>query len=131
MENPKDLRYTKDHEWVRPSGDAWRIGITHFAQRQLGDVVFVEVAFETGKQIERNEAFGSVESVKAVSETYAPISGTVGAINPKVSDEPELLNTDPYGDGWIVEIKPSNKGELDELLTADQYADFIKQEESE
>jgi glycine cleavage system H protein len=116
---PSDLRYTKDHEWIRATGDRWRIGITDFAQKQLGDIVFVDVP-TVGKTLDAEESFGTVESVKSVSELYLPVAGKIVALNEALSGEPELINTDPYGDGWIAEIEPSHKS-LDELLDAAAY----------
>ncbi|MFD4398955.1 glycine cleavage system protein GcvH [Kitasatospora sp. NPDC059811] len=122
---PKDLKYTKDHEWVRTTGkDKARVGITDFAQKQLGDVVFADIP-TMGKQLESGEAFGTVESVKAVSEIFMPLTGTVTAVNEGLNDEPELINTDPYGDGWIIELTVAKPDELKQLLTAAQYEAFI------
>ncbi|MEV8326459.1 glycine cleavage system protein GcvH [Kitasatospora sp. NPDC056731] len=122
---PKDLKYTKDHEWVRTTGkDKARVGITDYAQKQLGDVVFADIP-TMGKQLESDEAFGTVESVKAVSEIFMPLTGTVTAVNEGLGDEPELINTDPYGDGWIIELTVAQPDELKQLLTAAQYEAFI------
>ncbi|MEV7935214.1 glycine cleavage system protein GcvH [Kitasatospora sp. NPDC088264] len=122
---PKDLKYTKDHEWVRTTGkDKAQVGITDFAQKQLGDIVFVDIP-TGGKQLESDEAFGTVESVKSVSELFMPLTGTVTAVNESLSDEPDLINTDPYGDGWIVELTATRPDELKQLLTAAQYEAFI------
>ncbi len=128
-EHPSDLRYTSDHEWLRASGDRWRVGITSFAGKQLGDVVLVELP-TIGTVLERGDSFGTVESVKAVSELYAPISGKVVALNDKMTSDPELVNTDPYGDGWMIELEPSNRSELDGLMTSESYAELLKSEES-
>ncbi|MFB7666025.1 glycine cleavage system protein GcvH [Kitasatospora sp. NPDC056138] len=128
---PDDLKYSKDHEWVRSMGDGQvQIGITDHAQRQLGDVVYVEQP-KSGDRFEASEPFGSVESVKAVSEIYMPVTGTIATVNENLNDEPEQLNTDPYGDGWIVQVKLSNPKDLDGLLTAAEYEDYIKEEASE
>ncbi|WP_371493963.1 glycine cleavage system protein GcvH [Kitasatospora sp. NBC_00374] len=125
---PDDLKYSKDHEWVRSSAKGQvKIGITDHAQRQLGDVVYVEQP-KSGDRFEASEPFGSVESVKAVSEIYMPVAGTIESVNESLSDEPEQLNTDPYGEGWIVQVKLADPKELDELLTAAAYADYVKQE---
>lgn len=121
---PSELRYTKEHEWVRVDGGTATVGITDFAQRQLGDVVFVELP-EAGRKLDAQEELGTVESVKAVSEIFTPVSGSITAVNAAVTDDPELLNTDPYGDGWLVKIKMSNASEVKELLTAAQYDAFI------
>jgi len=123
-EIPDALRYTKDHEWVRAEGDRWRVGITSFATKELGDVVMVELP-KVGDAIERAAAVGTIESVKAVSELYAPISGRVTAINEALASEPELVNNEPYGGGWMIEVEPSNRAELDELLTADAYGKLL------
>jgi glycine cleavage system H protein len=119
-ELPKDLRYTNDHEWLRPTDEAWRIGITKFAANQLGDVVMVELPNE-GDLVTKGQAFGTIESVKSVSELYAPISGRVAAVNKDISDSPELVNNDAYGDGWLIAIQPTDKGEIDELMDAAAY----------
>ncbi|MFF9849353.1 glycine cleavage system protein GcvH [Streptomyces litmocidini] len=125
---PDDLKYSKDHEWVAvPGGRRVRVGVTDFAQTQLGDIVFVDVP-EAGRDVEAGESFGSLESVKAVSELYAPVSGRVTAKNPELDSEPELVNTDPYGDGWIVEIEIAGADALDGLLDAAQYRDHIAAE---
>lgn len=124
---PSDLLYTKDHEWVRVSGNIWRVGITEFAARQLGDVVMVEVP-QANARCERGQNVGTIESVKAVSEIYSPVSGTVKASNDELIASPELINEDPYGEGWIYEIEPSSASEKDGLLSATEYAAFIKEE---
>jgi len=126
-EYPTDLRYTDEHEWVRADGARWRVGITKFAATQLGDVVFVELP-KVGDTLERGQSFGSIESVKAVSEMYAPVGGKIVAVNEQVRDEPELINTDSYGAGWIIELEPSDRAELDGLKTADAYQAFVAAE---
>jgi glycine cleavage system H protein len=126
---PEDLSYTKDHEWVR-AGDRVTVGITDHAQQQLGDVVYVELP-RVGDKFESGEPFGSVESVKAVSEIYMPIGGEVVEVNGALNEGPEKVNSDPYGDGWMVIIKPTNPSELDALLSAAEYEDYIKEEASE
>ena len=117
---PENLRYLETHEWTTTDDDPLRVGISEFAQDELGDVVFVELP-EPGDAVTADEAFGVVESIKAVSDLYAPVSGEVTAVNEDVFDRPELVNESPYGDGWLVEIDPSDRDELDDLLTADEY----------
>jgi len=124
---PEDLHYSKDHEWVRVDGDQAIIGITDYAQNSLGDVVYVELP-KAGDEFAANEPFRSVESVKAVSEVFTPIAGTVVTINESLADEPESVNSDPYGGGWMVRLKMANPGEVDSLLTAAEYEDFTKAE---
>ena len=120
MKTPSELRYTEDHEWLRPEGKSGRVGITDFAQDQLGDVVFVELP-EVGRAVKQGEAFGVVESVKSVSDVFAPITGKVVAVNQALVDTPELVNQDPYGQGWIVELEIANDGEVQALLDAQAY----------
>jgi glycine cleavage system H protein len=127
---PEDLSYTKDHEWVRAAAERVTVGITDHAQKQLGDVVYVELP-RVGDKFESSEPFGSVESVKAVSEIYMPIGGEVIEVNSALNEEPERVNNDPYGDGWMVVLKPTNLSEIDALLTAAEYDDYIKEEASE
>jgi glycine cleavage system H protein len=124
---PEDLHYSKDHEWVRVDGDQAIIGITDYAQDSLGDVVYVELP-KAGEEFAANEPFGSVESVKAVSEVFTPIAGAVVQINESLADEPETVNSDPYGNGWMIRVKMANPGEVDSLLTAAEYEDFTKAE---
>ncbi len=124
---PENLHYSKDHEWVRVEGDTAVVGITDHAQEQLGDVVYVELP-KAGEDFAAHESFGSVESVKAVSEIFTPVSGKVAAVNDSLNDEPEKVNKDPYGDGWMITIKMSSPGEVDSLLTAAEYEDFTKAE---
>lgn len=124
---PEDLHYSKDHEWVRVEGDEAIIGITDYAQNSLGDVVYVELP-KPGDQFAANESFGSVESVKAVSEVFTPVTGDVTSINESLADEPEKVNADPYGNGWMIRIRMSNPSEVDSLLTAAEYEDFTKAE---
>jgi glycine cleavage system H protein len=121
---PQDLRYSKEHEWVRLDGDTATIGITHFAQEQLGDVVFVELP-EKGATIRQFSSLGVVESVKAASDIYSPISGEVLERNVKVIERPELVNTKPYDDGWMLRVRLADKGELQKLLSADDYRAHI------
>ena len=124
MTVPQDLRYSKEHEWVRLDGDTATIGITHFAQEQLGDVVFVELP-EKGATVRQFASLGVVESVKAASDIYSPISGEVVERNVKVIEKPELVNSAPYGDGWMLRVKLADKGELQKLLSADDYRSHI------
>jgi glycine cleavage system H protein len=123
--NPSDRRYTQDHEWIRVEGDTATVGITEFAAKQLGDVVFVELP-EVGRTFERSEAFGTVESVKAVSELYAPAAGTVAAVNEELSSSPELVNEDPMGEGWFFRFKPTDADAVAKLLDQDAYDRLIK-----
>jgi len=124
---PEDLHYSKDHEWVRVDGGNAIIGITDYAQNSLGDVVYVELP-KAGENFSANESFGSVESVKAVSEMFIPVSGSVVEANEALSDEPEKVNADPYGEGWMISVRMSSPGEVDRLLTAAEYDDFTKAE---
>jgi len=124
---PEDLHYSKDHEWVRVDGNVAIIGITDYAQNSLGDVVYVELP-KAGDAFSASESFGSVESVKAVSEVFTPISGAIAQINESLADEPEKVNTDPYGAGWMIRVRMSNPGAVDSLLTAAEYEDFTKAE---
>ena len=124
---PEDLHYSKDHEWVRVDGNEAVIGITDYAQNSLGDVVYVELP-KPGDQFAANESFGSVESVKAVSEVFTPVTGEITRINESLADEPEKVNADPYGAGWMIRIRISNRGAVDSLLTAAEYEDFTKAE---
>ncbi|MGH9879910.1 MAG: glycine cleavage system protein GcvH [Pyrinomonadaceae bacterium] len=124
---PEDLHYSKDHEWVRVDGDVAIIGITDYAQNSLGDVVYVELP-KPGDDFAANESFGSVESVKAVSEMFTPVSGEVVEVNQSLTDEPEKVNADPYGEGWMIRLRMANPGEVDSLLTAAEYEDFTKAE---
>jgi glycine cleavage system H protein len=120
---PSDLRYTREHEWVRPNGTQWRVGITKFAATQLGEVVFVELP-KVGTSFSQGDVLGSIESVKAVSEMYAPVAGKITAINEALDKSPELLNQDPHGEGWMIEIEPSNRPELDALMDSATYDGF-------
>ena len=124
---PENLHYSKDHEWVRVEGDTAVVGITDHAQEQLGDVVYVELP-KPGEDFAAHQSFGSVESVKAVSEIFTPVSGKVSAVNDTLNDEPEKVNQDPYGEGWMIKITLSSAGEVDSLLTAAEYEDFTKAE---
>lgn len=124
MNIPAELKYTKDHEWVRIEGDEAVIGITDFAQSELGDIVFVEIETE-GETIDKEEVFGTVEAVKTVSDLFMPLSGEILTFNPDLEDAPETVNSDPYGAGWMIRIKLSDTSELDGLLSADDYKDLI------
>ncbi|WP_257658595.1 glycine cleavage system protein GcvH [Parapedobacter lycopersici] len=121
MNFPTDLKYTKDHEWLRVEGDEAVVGITDFAQRELGDIVFLDIP-SVGEEVARDEVFGTVEAVKTVSDLFMPVSATVLAINDKIDGSPELVNQDPYGEGWLVRIKMNNPADAAGLLSADAYA---------
>jgi glycine cleavage system H protein len=127
MSIPNNLRYSEEHEWVKTEGNEVVIGITHFAQGELGDIVFVELP-EVGATIEANEPFGSVESVKTVSELYAPVSGKVVAVNEELSDQPELVNESPYEGAWMVKVELSDASQVEKLLTAEKYAEMTNQD---
>ena len=124
MNVPDELKYTKDHEWVRVEGESIVVGVTDFAQKELGDIVYVDVDTE-GDTIEKEEVFGSVEAVKTVSDLMMPVSGEIVAFNEVLEDEPELVNSDPYGRGWMIKVLISDFTELDSLLSADQYKELI------
>jgi glycine cleavage system H protein len=124
---PENLRYSKDHEWIRVEGETGTVGITDHAQDSLGDVVYVELP-KPGDTFEAHGAFGSVESVKAVSELFLPVAGEVTEVNESLQDEPERVNSDPYGEGWMVRVRLSNPGEVDGLLDPAEYEDFLKSE---
>lgn len=126
MSTPKDLKYSEEHEWVKTEDGKARIGITHFAQSELGDIVFVELP-QVGDDIKAGDPFGSVESVKTVSELYAPISGKVVEVNSELEDSPEFVNESPYENAWMIVVEPSNTTEIDELLTAEQYDELIQE----
>ena len=121
---PEGLYYSKDHEWLRVEGETGTVGITDHAQSSLGDVVYVELP-KAGETFEAHATFGSVESVKAVSELYLPVGGEVTEVNESLQDEPERVNTDPYGDGWMLRVRLSNRGEVDSLLSAAEYEDYV------
>ena len=120
------VKYSNEHEWIRVEGDVGTVGISQYAQEQLGDVVFVELP-KVGAKVTAHQAFGVVESVKAVSDLFAPISGEVLEINAELPQKPETVNKDPYGKGWMILVKPSNAAELDQLLSAKQYEEFVAQ----
>ncbi len=122
---PEELRYTREHEWIRVAGARGTVGITHYAQEQLGDVVYVELP-EVGSEVKAGQPFGVVESVKSVSDLYAPVSGRVVAVNERLKDAPELVNQDPYGDGWLIEVELADPAELDRLLSAGDYRRLVE-----
>jgi glycine cleavage system H protein len=124
MNTPDDVRYTKDHEWVRKEGDHFVVGITDYAQGELGDIVYVEIETE-GETLDREEVFGSVEAVKTVSDLFMPMSGEVVEINAALEDEPEQVNSDPYGSGWMIKIAATNPEEWDELLSDVEYKEHL------
>jgi glycine cleavage system H protein len=128
MDYPEDLRYTKEHEWVRQDGDVIVVGITDFAQDALGDVVYVDVP-EVGTEVTAGQPFGEVESTKSVSDVYAPVTGVVVDRNGALADSPQLVNEDPYGEGWMITIEPSDRGQLDGLLDASAYRTFSQSDE--
>jgi glycine cleavage system H protein len=121
---PEGLFYSKDHEWLRVEGETGTVGITDHAQNSLGDVVYVELP-KAGETFAAHDTFGSVESVKAVSELFLPVAGEVTEVNESLADEPEKVNSDPYGDGWMLRVKLSNRGEVDSLLSAAEYEDYV------
>lgn len=127
MNLPKELLYSDEHEWVKKEDSRVRIGITDFAQDELGDIVFVELP-EVGEEVEADEPFGSVESVKTVSELYAPVSGKVVEVNEELEDHPEFVNESPYEKAWMIVVEPTNESEFDELRSADGYKEFIEED---
>jgi len=124
MDFPAALKYTKDHEWVKVEGNDAYIGITEFAQRELGDIVYIDIP-SVGKEVAKEEVFGTVEAVKTVSDLFMPVTGTITEINAKLDSQPELVNSDPYGDGWMVKISLQNVADVDALLSADDYKAII------
>ena len=120
--NPADRRYTTEHEWIKPEGEHYVVGITAFAQDQLGDIVYVELP-KVGDQVEAGKAFGVIESVKTASDLYAPVSGEVVAVNSELVDQPQSVNEDPYDAGWMIKIRPADSTQVEQLLTAEQYAE--------
>lgn len=126
MNLPEELKYTKDHEWIRLDGNIATVGITDFAQRELGDIVYVEIETE-GESVEEGEVFGTVEAVKTVSDLFMPLTGTVKEVNEALDTEPELVNSDPYGKGWMIKIEMEDEAGIDALLSAQAYADLIGQ----
>lgn len=124
MNFPNDLKYTKEHEWVRVEGDTMIIGITDYAQSELGDIVYVEIP-TVGEQLSQGDTLGTIEAVKTVADIYMPVDGEVLEVNSELEDAPELINSDPYGKGWIVKAKIANQQQLDDLLSADQYKEMV------
>jgi glycine cleavage system H protein len=124
MEFPAELKYTKDHEWIRLEGSDAFIGITEFAQGELGDIVYVDIT-TVGEEIAREEVFGTIEAVKTVSDLFIPVTGTVLEVNPALDAQPDLVNTDPYGQGWIVKITPADVADIDGLLSAEEYKGLV------
>jgi glycine cleavage system H protein len=124
MNFPENLRYTKDHEWIRLEGETAVIGITDFAQRELGDIVYVEIE-TVGKSLAAETIFGTVEAVKTVSDLYLPISGTISELNPALASSPELVNTDPYGEGWMIKMKVDNPADVNALMDAAAYSNVV------
>jgi glycine cleavage system H protein len=124
MNFPENLKYSKDHEWILVDGDKATVGITEFAQSELGEIVYVDVTSE-GDTVDKNEVFGSIEAVKTVSDLMMPVTGEVLEFNEKLEDDPELVNSDPYGDGWIIKVSVANASDLDDLLDAAAYKEFI------
>jgi len=125
LQLPDDVRYAEDHEWARSEGENTRVGISDYAQDQLGDIVYVELP-QVGDTFNKGEEFGTVESVKAVAELYMPIGGEILAVNTALEESPELVNKSPYGDGWLIEVKPADSAELDALMTRDVYLETLK-----
>jgi glycine cleavage system H protein len=124
MDFPAGLKYTKDHEWIKVDGNVAYIGITEFAQRELGDIVYIDIT-SLGKEIAKDEVFGTVEAVKTVSDLFMPVTGTINEVNPALDKEPELVNSDPYGEGWMVKITMKDASEADSLLSSDSYQSLI------
>jgi glycine cleavage system H protein len=130
MEFPEGLKYSKEHEWVLVEGNSATIGITEYAQEELGDIVYVELP-EVGEKIVKDDPFAAVESVKAVSDVYAPVGGTVLEINDILPDNPETINDDPYGDGWMVRVELTDKDDLKDLMDAEEYAEYVAQQKED
>lgn len=124
MNVPADLKYTKDHEWVKVDGDTATVGVTDFAQGELGDIVYVEIE-TVGESLDQEEVFGSIEAVKTVSDLFMPVSGEILELNEEIESNPEVINSDPYGKGWMIKVKLSDSSELEGLLSADQYKELI------
>jgi len=124
MEFPAELKYTKDHEWIKVNGDTAVVGITEFAQRELGDIVYIDIN-SVGKEVAKDEVFGTVEAVKTVSDLFMPVTGTVTEINAALDKSPELVNSDPYGDGWMVKLTLADASQVDGLLSADDYKSLV------
>ena len=130
MEHPEGLKYSKEHEWVLVEGKIATVGITEYAQEELGDIVYVELP-EVGEKVVKDDPFGVVESVKAVSDIYAPINGTVVEINDALPDSPETINEDPFGDGWMIKVEMTEMDDLKDLMNADDYAEYVEQQKEE
>lgn len=130
MEFPDGLKYSKEHEWVLVEGKTATIGITEYAQEELGDIVYVELP-DVGEKVVKDDPFGAVESVKAVSDVYAPVGGTVLEVNDTLPDSPETINEDPYGDGWMIKVEMSDMDDLKDLMSADEYAEYVEQQKEE
>ena len=130
MEYPEGLKYSKEHEWVLVEGKIAIVGITEYAQEELGDIVYVELP-EVGEKVVKDDPFGVVESVKAVSDIYAPINGTVVEVNDALPDSPETINEDPYGDGWMIKVEMTDSDDLKDLMNADDYAEYVEQQKEE
>ena len=130
MEFPEGLKYSKEHEWVLVEGKVAIIGITEYAQQELGDVVYVELP-EIGEKLVKDDPFGAVESVKAVSDIYAPVSGAVTEVNDALPDNPETINDDPYGDGWMIKVEMTDSDDLKDLMSAEEYAEYVEQQKGE
>lgn len=126
MSFPSELKYTREHEWIRVEGNEATVGITNYAQKELGDIVFVEIETE-GESLEQEEVFGTIEAVKTVADLFMPVDGKVVEVNVIVQDSPEAVNTDPYGEGWLIKIIIEDSAQLDELMTAEEYEDFINE----
>lgn len=124
MKIPENLKYTKDHEWIKIEGDIAVVGITEYAQGELGDIVFIEIETE-GETLQKEEVFGTIEAVKTVSDLFMPVSGEVAEVNSKLESSPDVVNKDPYGDGWMIKIRISKASEVDELLTPQQYKELV------
>lgn len=124
MNTPAELKYTKDHEWIRIEGDTATVGITDFAQGELGDIVYVDIESE-GDDVAFGETFGAVEAVKTVSDLFMPLSGTITEVNAALQDNPELVNSDPYGEGWMIKLTISNQAEVEDLMSSEAYGELI------
>jgi glycine cleavage system H protein len=124
MQFPADLRYTKDHEWIKVEGNTATIGITDFAQGELGDIVYIDIN-TVGKSLAAEAVFGTVEAVKTVSDLFLPVAGTIAEINPALANQPELVNTDPYGEGWMVKVTLNNAADVDQLMTSEAYSQLV------
>ncbi|MBL8006600.1 MAG: glycine cleavage system protein GcvH [Ignavibacteria bacterium] len=121
MNFPEAVKYTKDHEWVRPEGNICTVGVTDFAQSELGDIIYLDITTETGSEVKQGDVLGSIEAVKTVSEIYSPVSGKILEINTGINDNPSIVNSEPYEGGWIIKIEPTNQDEINNLMTAEAY----------